>query len=354
MNGCTFGVEEEFMVVCAQGSPLPYDMTPLTAAEFKPAQLSVEPHVGSIEVATPVCSSLEALHDHVLSQRHFLREELKKQGGLVIGSSTVPWLQFERVPTITEGYYRDMVVNYGYALRGLLIFGQHIHVGGIDNTVFHRVFNQWRYLAPLVIAVSANSAWFNGDHTGMQSYRNMRILSMPRSGIPDKISSPDELHYIMDTLMEHGFTMKKSQIWTDFRLHPIYHTLELRMADVQQNDEHAAALAVFAAALTAFIAKNPDVLSQEEKMPNFLLNENRWLACRDGRNAYFMTPAGKERISDVIASWIDRLTPSFADSGLQHIPHVLRDMLFSTPDQTSREPLAQSAAHWTIYRQESV
>lgn len=350
MNGCTFGVEEEFMVVGAQGSPLAYNMSSLESALGRPAQLSVEPHIGSIEVATKVCNSLYDLHQNVLSQRNFLREELHKQGGLVIGASTVPWLQFEYVPTLTEGYYHEMVCNYGYAIRGLLIFGHHTHVGGIPEIVFPDVFNQWRYLVPLIIALSANSSWFNGEHTGMQSYRNMRILSMPRSGIPDKISGQDELHQIMDTLVEHGFTTKKSQIWTDFRLHPTYHTLELRMADVQQNDAHAAALSVFMAALTAFIMKVPERLQRESCMPNFLLNENRWLACRDGRDAFFMTPSGKHRIADEIEYWIEQLKPDLVAAGLPNVVQTLREMLHKQPS-TLR---AMHASEWAIQNVEDV
>lgn len=354
LNGCTFGAEEEFMVVDGNGVPYRYDMSRLKAHTMAPSQLTIEPHIGSIEVATPICNSLKMLYDTVMAQRSFLREELGKQGGLVVGASTVPWLCFENVDTISEHYYQEMLDDYGYAVKGLLVFGQHVHVGNIPDTMFPLVFNRWRYLTPLIIALSANSQFFNGTDTGMQSYRNMRMLSMPRSGLPEAIESTDELNYMTDTLFENGMTKKKSQIWTDIRLHPFYHTLEIRMADIQQQDEHAASLAVFIAALTAYISKTISEHDAENKFPRFMLQENRWMACRKGAHAFFLTPAGKLRIADVLRSYIHLLEPFLAESGVEHVTkhlYVMLEKRLSTPDVQAQ---VKSFNSMKIFSQESV
>lgn len=140
---------------------------------------------------------------------------------------------------------------------------------------------------------------------------------------------------MMDTLHEEGFTRRKTQIWTDFRLHPVYHTLEIRMADVQQQDEHAAALGLLMAALTIYFAEHADHDDPCSRMPAFLLNENRWMACKDGVRAFFMTPHGKKTMVSVIEDVFDKVKPLLDAAGACDVIDTLQEMMLTKLSTTA-------------------
>jgi carboxylate-amine ligase len=93
-----------------------------------------------------------------------------------------------------------------------------------------------------------------------------------------------------DALIRSGAIPEPSFIWWDVRLQPRYGTLEVRVMDAQITLERTTMLVALVRALveaeaTADGLADPDLVGSYEA-----LNENRFLALRDGVDAHFIDP----------------------------------------------------------------
>ena len=56
-------------------------------------------------------------------------------------------------------------------MRRLLICGMHVHVGIEDDELRLDLMNQVRYFLPHLLALTTSSPFWQGENTGLKSYR---------------------------------------------------------------------------------------------------------------------------------------------------------------------------------------
>ena len=69
--------------------------------------------------------------------------------------------------------YRDLISGLQFVARQEIIFGIHVHVGLDDPDKAVHVTNGMRVHVPLLLALSANSPFWRGDSTGLDSSRTL-------------------------------------------------------------------------------------------------------------------------------------------------------------------------------------
>ena len=82
--------------------------------------------------------------------------------------------------------YRDLIAGLQFVARQEIIFGIHVHVGVDDPDKAIHVTNGMRVHVPLLLALSANSPFWRGDNTGLESTRTPIFRAFPRVGIPPR------------------------------------------------------------------------------------------------------------------------------------------------------------------------
>ena len=88
-----------------------------------------------------------------------------------------------------EKRYLAMVKDVGYAARRQGVNGLHVHVGvETADGCYERLEAVLPWL-PVVLALSANSPFVEGDRTGMQSTRAFLLAELPRAGAPPAFGS---------------------------------------------------------------------------------------------------------------------------------------------------------------------
>jgi carboxylate-amine ligase len=118
--------------------------------------------------------------------------------------------------------------------------------------------------------------------------------AFPRAGLPRDF--PDYASYVeaVDSLVHAHAIPEPTFIWWDLRLQPRLGTLELRAMDAQTRLSDTAALAAFVQCLVRLEAlegfAEPALISAPE-----VINENRFLATRDGMDAALLEPGGQHR-----------------------------------------------------------
>jgi len=188
------------------------------------------------------------------------------------------------------------------AVRRLLIFGMHVHLGFGKTPEAYQltidIMNQLRYFLPHLLALSTSSPFWQGRDTGLKSYRSLVFENMPRSGIPPQFYSYTEYEHYVDLMGRVGSlgrradTLKNAsggigagdptKIWWDARPHPDLGTLEVRICDMCTHLDDAIAIAALIQALAAKLVKLRNQNMSWRIYRGIFIQENKWRAVRYG------------------------------------------------------------------------
>jgi carboxylate-amine ligase len=142
------------------------------------------------------------------------------------------------------------------------------------------VTNALRTFVPELLALSANSPFWQARETGLASTRSKVFDTMPRTGIPPRFDTFAEFVALVESGTRAGFFDDYTYIWWDVRPHPKLGTVELRAFDAQTRIESVGALVALAQSLAATV-----VDASPAPQPRTLIAENRWRAARYGLEA---------------------------------------------------------------------
>jgi carboxylate-amine ligase len=143
---------------------------------------------------------------------------------------------------------------------------------------------------PLLLALSTNSPFWQGRDSGLASARVPLFQAFPRSGIPRAFASYCELVEATDVLIRCGAFPEPTFLWWDLRLQPRFGTIEVRVMDAQSRPGESAALAALVQALVRVEAEEEGFASPALVGAPEVLEENRFIALRDGVEARLLDP----------------------------------------------------------------
>jgi carboxylate-amine ligase len=191
----------------------------------------------------------------------------------------------------------------------------HIHIGVATPGAAIGLLNRLRVHLPLLLALSANSPFWQGRATGFASTRTTLFDAFPRTGVPRSFRGYRDWVRTVDALLRSGAIAEPSLLWWDARLQPRLGTVEVRIMDAQTTVQDVGALAALVQSLARFELHRPDRPGTDVPAGE-LIAENRFLAARDGIEALFIqgdrgerTPAitQLERILDACHRHAERL-----------------------------------------------
>jgi glutamate---cysteine ligase / carboxylate-amine ligase len=282
----TVAVEEEFALLDPETLELTNRFEELQAAargSVLEEHLVGELIASEVEVRTGRCESFGEAAARLGQRREQL---LRLAGGLGIelaATGTHPWSPWQEQRIIDTPHYRRNDEILRYVVWRNNSFGLHVHVGirGADRAI--RVCDALRGYLPELLALSASSPFVEGVNSGLHSARTQIFTRMfPRCGVPDVYGGWPEYEHYVRLLYETGSITEHTQIWWSVRPHLAFPTVEIRICDAQPELTDARALAAFAYALTARLARALDEGERITLPPNRLIEENFWRAIRYG------------------------------------------------------------------------
>ena len=106
-------------------------------------------------------------------------------------------------------------------------------------------------------------------------------------------------------------------LWWDLRPRPEYGTLEFRVADTQTSPDDAAAIAAVCQSLVVALGARYRSGEELPSHESHVLNENRWLAVRDGADGILVDPDSglAEPAADRIGRLLLELEPHARELG---------------------------------------
>ena len=280
----SLGIEEEYLLVDVETldlAPAPDGLMRECVAELE-NKVSPEFLQCQIEVGTGVCATIQEAREDLAHLRRTIAKISKRHGLAPLAVSTHPFAAWQEQSFTDKQRYRDLEKDLAGVARRMLICGMHVHVGIDDNALRIDLLNQFSYFLPHLLALSTSSPFWEGDETGLRSYRLTVFDNLPRTGIPPKFSSFAEYERSIQTIIKTGMIEDATKIWWDLRPSARFPTLESRICDVSPRLDDAIAIA----ALTQSVFRMLYSLRRENlrwrEYDRFLIEENRWRAQRYG------------------------------------------------------------------------
>lgn len=277
----TIGVEEELVVLDADTLEQVGRGPELVAAlegRTLPGRAKTELHASVIELNTDPCATAADILDALGVLRAEAAATAKSLGLAIAATGAHPSSRATAQPIVQEERYISMVDRYASSARRQNVQGLHVHVAMPAAEECWRVLEGLLPLLPAVLAVSANSPWWEGELTGLASNRAPVLAELPRTGCPPAFGSYAAWEAWVERMVELGVMADYTRIWWDVRPHPTLGTLEVRMPDQPTDVRESARLAELLQRLAGEVLEHGD--TPEADRADY--ESNRWAACRFG------------------------------------------------------------------------
>jgi len=281
----TIGIEEEYLIVDLETRELVQDLPDgLMAAcqEILEGQVSPEFLRSQIEIGTKVCTDIDEARTDLKRLRRAVADVCADYGLAPIASSTHPSANWWEQRHTDAPRYNVLANALGGVIRRLLICGMHVHVGIEDPDARVDLMNQVLYFVPHMLAISTSSPFWNGQDTGLKSYRTSVFRAVPRTGMPDEFATWAQYQRHVNVLVKAGVIEDGTKLWWDLRPSARYPTLELRSNDICTNIEDTLTIAAMFVSLLSMLWRRRVENQRWRIYSRMLIEENVWRAQRYG------------------------------------------------------------------------
>jgi carboxylate-amine ligase len=328
----SIGIEEEYQTI----DPETRDLRSHIQAEILPKAKVVtsdrakpELHQSVVEVGTNVCRNIDEVREDILGLRRQMIQ-LTGEGGLwLAAASTHPFADWRMQEIHPDDRYKKVVEDLQLVARANLVFGLHIHVGIEDrNTAIH-IMNSMRYFLPHILALSANSPFWEGVKTGFKSYRSKVFERFPRTNIPDVYANWDEYETFINLLIKTNCIDNGKKVWWDIRPHPFFNTLEVRVCDIPMRLDETIAIAALVQSTVHMLYELHAHNKSYRIYSRALIMENKFRAARYGIDGKLIDFGREEEVPlrDLMIEYIDLISDSAKKLGCERDIQYIHEMM---------------------------
>ena len=246
-----------------------------------------------IEINTDVCSTVEESNKDIRNTLNHLEEILKNYNASINCSSLHPFAKGKNQIISNNLRYKRIMQDLQIIGTRFITQGLHVHIGIDDCEKVIKVNNALRMYLPLLLALTTSSPYYEGEDTGLYSYRTKIFESLPLAGLPDYLNDWNHFTKLTNNLIKANIISSVKDLWWEVRPHPGFGTVEIRVCDIPINLEKIFALVALIQALVITI-------QNEEDYPNThiqILESNKWQAVRYGLEGAFIDPTTYNKLS---------------------------------------------------------
>ena len=280
----TLGIEEEYLLVDKDRYDLA-EAPPEMMEALKKAlgdQVSPEFLRCQVEVGTGICRTIDEAREDLRRLRSTVAEVAARFGLVPLAVSSHPTADWKDQAHTDRDRYNTLKHDLQGVGRRMLISGFHVHVGIADDDMRVDLMNQAGYFLPHLLAMSCSSPYWQGEDTGLSSYRLTVFDNLPRTGLPPRLESYASFQRSVEAIVKTGAIEDATKIWWDLRPSHAFPTLETRICDLSPRLEHGLSIAALNQCLMRMLWRLR-VKNQRWRIYDFfLVGENRWRAQRYG------------------------------------------------------------------------
>jgi carboxylate-amine ligase len=324
------GVEEELLLVDAfNGRPVPgYHDVAAEAERRLDLPAAHELKQEQAEIASAPYRNLLHVGRDLRQRRDRLAEAAGERGLAVAATATSP--VGGRATTTENERYQRMEQRFGLLERQQLTCGMHVHVEIESPDEGVAIVDRIRPWLSVLVALSANSPYWQGEDSGYASYRSIVWGQWPTAGPTELFGNLVTYRALVSDLMETGTILDEGMIYFDARLSRRYPTVEIRVADVCTDLDDGLTVAALARALVDTAAHQAAAGLPPAQVRSEVLQVATWGAARFGLSATLVDPISR-RATDaatLIDQLVDHVRPALCrNDDLDFVEHSLRRIL---------------------------
>jgi carboxylate-amine ligase len=318
----TLGIEIEMPVLDREG----FELAPGAPRILKACQEEDVPGFTSelmqsmLEVRTDICENVREA-EHQLKDRLRRARTLADSFGYKLALfGTHPFHRINASAITNDPRYERVVNRLGWITYHRVAFGLHIHVGvsGGDRAI--QLMNVLVQYVPHLLGLSANSPFWQGVDTGLNSSRAVLYGLVAHSGIPMHMEQWKDFRSYFNVMRDCEAIRTVKGIKWDIRPRPDLGTLEFRICDTPSTLAEVLSIAALTRSLVIqadrLLTEHPRATSSDPRR-EWITVENRYLTARHGLDAvYIATPSGKRRVlRQELDDRIKKILPVAEESG---------------------------------------
>jgi carboxylate-amine ligase len=308
----TVGAEEELMLVHPPGWALSHSVEsvlPSLPAELA-GRVRGETHGSAIEIGSNPHADVASVEADLRELRRGLSRAIEPMGLRAACAGTHPFAVWQDTVVSSGERYQAVYGSMRELARREPTFALHVHVGIPDAEDAIQLANRMRAHVPLLLAVSVNSPFWQGRDTGLASARTPLFQAFPRVGIPRVFDDYADYVEAVDLLIRCGSVPEPTFLWWDVRPQPRFGTVEIRIMDSQADVRETAAIVALVQSI-ARLEVEEGYISPKGVRAAEVLDENRFLAARDGMDAELIEPDDERRVParELLAHLVDCCRP---------------------------------------------
>ncbi len=243
---------------------------------------SPETHASVVELVTGIHHDVDGVTAELASLRRRLAPELDAMGLAAAVAGTHPLTVRAETEVSGAARYRRLGDSMRALARREPTMALHVHIGVPDPEDAVRLLNGLRRHIPILLALSANSPFWQGHDAGFASSRTVIFQAFPRTGVARRFAGYADYVEAIDALIAPGALPDPSFLWWDVRLAPALGTVEVRVMDAQSTITEVAPLVALVQSLARLeLEGEPSAAAPGDEV----IAENRFLAARDGIDA---------------------------------------------------------------------
>jgi carboxylate-amine ligase len=353
--GSSLGVEVELQILDRESGDLVPGAVRLLPAcrEMGIDGVTAELLQSMIEVKTGVCKDVKEVRDSLVPTLRRVRNLAGSLGYDLAMGGTHPFNRTSTSTVFPAERYQRVQDRMAWLTYQIVVFGLHVHVGMPDGDLAIGTINLLVQYLPHLLALSANSPFWQGIDTGMASTRSVLFRLTPHAALPHYFPGWKEFRTYVEVMRTCGAIQSTKDIYWDIRPRPQTGTIEFRICDMPASLAHLYGLT---ALIRCLVIASQRLLQEKPRLRRgdlrsyWIAVENKWLASRYGLQAQCIrSPGGKKQpLARDLAALFERLLPIAQETGDYPFLAALQplDRFESGADRQRR--LYRDAGNWKV------
>jgi carboxylate-amine ligase len=278
-----------------------------------------------IEINTDICSDIDEVEKDIKQTLNHLEEILTNYSADFSCTSLHPFAKGKNQIVSDNPRYKRIMKELQIVGKNFISQGLHVHIGIDNREKAMQVNNTLRIYLPLLLALSTSSPFFEGEDTGLHSYRTKLFEALPLAGMPDYLKDWSHFVQLTEQLQRAGIIKSVKDLWWDVRPHPGFGTVEIRVCDIPINFKAILALVALIQALVVKIKKENFYSGTHIQ----ILQSNKWQAARYGLEGVFVDPLTYKKLSmrEAIENLCNLIEPTIISLGSAKYIKIIKEIL---------------------------
>jgi carboxylate-amine ligase len=267
-----------------------------------------------IEVKTDVCHNVADVREALVPRLRRVRNIARSLGYELALGGTHPFNKTSTSVVFPDERYERVQDRMAWLTYQIVVFGLHVHVGVPDGDTAISVISHLVQYLPHLLALSANSPFWQGVDTGLASTRAALFRLTPHAAVPHHFPRWNDFCKYVEVMRACRAIRNTKDIYWDIRPRPQIGTIEFRICDMPPT---LSAVLGITALIRALVIDAQRVVRENPRRRRgdprryWIVPENKWLATRYGLQAECIRrPGGKPRqLAAELADLLERLEP---------------------------------------------